>query len=164
MEKIFGFNEIFDYSLYIRGIMITLFAIILFRANLSRLYGNHSPLDFIIYIIVGAILGEAIVNNIPLVPSIIVTSLIVCIYRCLAWVAWKSHRMGKYIKGDKVLLVKNGKYVEKNLRCCRITCHDILQTLRIQHSKTTIHSIKDSWLERDGQISFIFENQRDKKL
>ena len=156
MEKIFGFYEITEYSLYIRGIIITLFAVILFRANLSRLYGNHSPLDFIIYIIIGAILGEAIVNNIPLIPSIITTSLIVSIYRLLAYISYKNHRIGKYIKGDKVLIIKDGKYVVKNLRCCRLTHNDILQALRIQHSKTDIKPVKESWLERDGGISFVF--------
>jgi len=157
MEKIFGFYEILDYSLYVRGIVITLFAILLFRTNLSRLYGNHSPLDFIIYIVIGAVLGEAIVNNIALIPSIIVTCLIVGIYRCLAYITYKSHRIGKYIKGDKMPIIKEGKYIEKNLRCCRLTHHDILQSLRVQHSKTDIKSIKEACLERDGQISFIFQ-------
>ena len=64
MEKFLGLAEIGDYGLYLRGIVITIYAIILFRVNLSRLYGNHSPLDFIITIILGAVLGEAIVNNI----------------------------------------------------------------------------------------------------
>lgn len=60
MDNLFGWSEVFDYRLYFRGIIITLYAIVLFRANSARLFGNHSPLDFIIYIILGAILGEAI--------------------------------------------------------------------------------------------------------
>lgn len=71
MGNFLGIDELLNYGLYLRGVAITLYAIVIFRMNLSRLYGNHSALDFIIYIILGAILGEAIVNNIPLLPSLI---------------------------------------------------------------------------------------------
>ncbi|HHF7344536.1 TPA: DUF421 domain-containing protein [Legionella feeleii] len=163
MEKFFGFGEIGDYGLYLRGLVITLYAIILFRVNLSRLYGNHSPLDFIIYIILGAILGEAIVNNIPLLPSMIVCTLIVLVYRFLAYLTYKSHGIGKYIKGEKVIIIKNGRYVRKSLQCCRITSNDILQALRLQHGINTIEPIDEAILERGGQISFMFKKQKPHK-
>lgn len=157
MDKFLGWSEIFDYGLYLRGMIITLYAIILFRANSARLFGNHSPLDFIIYIILGAILGEAIVNNIPLLPSMIVCAVIIAIYRFLAYLSFKSHWIGTYVKGDKICIIRNGKYIEKNIRSCRLTPHDILQALRIQHGMEKITSIKEATLERSGQISFLFK-------
>lgn len=159
MEHFLGLNELFDYSLYLRGIIITLFAIILFRVNLARLYGNHSALDFIIFIILGAILGEAIINNVPLLSSMIVCTLIVIIYRALTYMTYKSHWFGKYIKGNKVVIVRNGKYVYKNLKSCHITSNDILQTLRIDHSLKNINAVKEATLERGGQISFILKRR-----
>ncbi|MCP0912978.1 DUF421 domain-containing protein [Legionella sp. 27cVA30] len=131
--------------------------------NLSRLYGNHTPLDFIIYIILGAILGEAIVNNLPLLPSILVCSLIVLLYRALAYITYKSHTIGKYIKGDKVPIIRDGKYIKKNLQCCRITPNDILQALRLQYGINTIKSVKHAMLERGGQISFQMKPTSHKK-
>ncbi len=148
MESFFGLKEIFDYELYLRGILVTLYAIILFRMNLSRIYGSHSPLDFIIYIILGAILGEAIVNNIPLLPSLIVCTLIILMYRFLAYLSYKSHRVGKYVKGDKITLVKDGNYINKNMKCSRLTPNDILQSLRLQYGINTIKSVKTGILER----------------
>lgn len=155
---IIGWKEVLDYGLYLRGIVITLYAILLFRTNSSRLYGDHSPLDFIIYIILGAILGEAIVNNIPLLPSMIVCALILIIHRFLAYLAFKSHRIGKYIKGDKITIVKNGKYIEKHLAACQMTKNDILQSLRLQKSEKDIACVKEAILERGGQISFILND------
>lgn len=164
MEKFLGINEIYNYGLYLRGIIITLYAIIIFRINLSRLYGNHSSLDFIIYIILGAILGEAIVNNIPLLPSIIVSTLIILMYRALAYLTYKSQTLGKYIKGEKIIIIKDGNYIENNLRCTRITTNDVLQALRLQYGIDTIDSINTAILERGGQISFqMKQNARAKK-
>ncbi|MBA4697136.1 MAG: DUF421 domain-containing protein [Legionella sp.] len=154
MENFIGIKEIGDYSLYLRGILITFYAIFIFRVNLSRLYGSHSALDFIIYIILGAILGEAIVNNIPLLPSLITCTLIVFIYRGLVFLTFKSHRLGKYLKGDKILIVKNGRYIEKNLKCARLTTNDVLQSLRIKCGINDIKSLKAATLERNGEISF----------
>ncbi|MBA2650407.1 MAG: DUF421 domain-containing protein [Legionella sp.] len=162
MEKFLGIHELFDYGLYLRGILITLYAIIIFRMNMSRLYGNHSSLDFIIYIILGAILGEAIVNNIPLLPSIIVCTIIVLIYKILAYITYKSHRIGIYIKGEGIILIKDGEYITKNLRSTRVTSNDILQALRVKTGINTIDSVKVGILERDGQISF--QMKRGKKL
>jgi uncharacterized membrane protein YcaP (DUF421 family) len=162
MEQFLGTNELLDYGLYLRGILITLYAIIIFRINLSRLYGNHSCLDFIIYIILGAILGEDIVNNIPLLPSIIVCTLIVIMYKLMAYLTYKSHRIGKYIKGDKIFLIKNGKLVKKNLECTRITVNDILQSLRLKNGTNNLEIVRTAILERGGEISF--EMKRNKTL
>lgn len=155
MDKFLGLSEMFDYELYLRGAIITVYAMILFRASSARLFGNHSTLDLVIYVILGAILGEAIVNNLPLIPSMIVSAMIITIHRFLSYLSYKSHWFGKYIKGEKIDLIKNGKYIQKNLRCCRITHNDILQALRIQHSLEHIDSVDAAILERGGQISFI---------
>ncbi|MBA2710801.1 MAG: DUF421 domain-containing protein [Tatlockia sp.] len=163
MDKIFGLDELFDYGLYIRGIVITLYAILLFRASSARLFGNHAPLDFIIFVILGAVLGEAIVNNIPLIPSMIVCTFILGIHRFLAYITYKNHRVGKYIKGEEMCIVKDGKYVEKNLSCCRITPNDILQALRLQYGREKISSVEEAILERGGQISFILKNKTTEK-
>lgn len=163
MESFFGINEITDYGLYLRGILVTLYAIFIFRVNLSRLYGSHSTLDFIIYIILGAILGEAIVNNIPLLPSLITCTLIVLIYRWLAYLTYKSHRLGIYLKGEKIIIVKNGKYIKKNLKYTRLTSRDVLQSLRVQHGISSIKYLKTAILERSGEISFQI-NRSSKKI
>lgn len=158
MKSFFGITEILDYGLYFRGILVTLYAIFIFRVNLSRLYGSHSTLDFIIYIILGAILGEAIVNNIPLLPSLITCTLIVLIYRWLAYLTYKSHRLGIYLKGEKIIIVKNGKYIKKNLKYTRLTPRDVLQSLRVQHGISNIKNLKTAILERSGEISFQINN------
>lgn len=160
MEKILEWNALLDFNLYFRGVFITLYAILLFRASSNKLYGNHSPLDFIIYIIIGAILGEVIVNNKPLLSSMIVCAIIVGIHHLLSYLCYKSHWLGSYIKGKKICIIKNGKYIEKNLQSSRITIHDISQALRVQHGLKKISIIQEAMLERDGQISFVLKNNK----
>ena len=154
MAEFWGLKDVFDFSLYLRGIVVTIYAVAIFRINLSRIHGEHSPLDLIICIILGAILGRAILNNVPLLPSLIVTTIIILLYHFLVFLAFKSHRFGKYIKGDKIVIIKDGKYLKHNLKSCRITNNDVLQALRLQHGIEDIENIKTAILERCGQISF----------
>uniref|UniRef100_UPI00104116CF DUF421 domain-containing protein n=1 Tax=Legionella gresilensis TaxID=91823 RepID=UPI00104116CF len=143
MDELVGFSKLLDYGLYVRGIVITFYALILFRATSSRVFGNYSSFDFIISIILGAILGEAIVNNIPLLPSMVVCAVIVIIHRMLAFLSYKSRRVGKFIKGDKMLLVQNNKYNWDKLHCCRLTQNDILQSLRTQYGLNDIAEVDE---------------------
>jgi uncharacterized membrane protein YcaP (DUF421 family) len=157
MEELIGFKEILNYGLYVRGLVITFYALFLFRATSARLFGEYSSFDFIISIILGAILGEAVVNNIPLLPSMIVCAIIVIVHRMLAFLSYKSHRIGKYIKGEKMVVVKDGQYQWDKLHCCRITENDILQSLRTQHSMNNLSKVDKAILERNGEISFLFK-------
>jgi uncharacterized membrane protein YcaP (DUF421 family) len=157
MNKLLGLNELLNYNLYLRGVLLTLYAIILFRASSSRLYGNYSPLDFVIYILIGEILGETIMSNAPVLSAVIVCALIIGTHHFLSYLCYKNHSIGAYIKGKKVEIIKNGKYLEKNIRCCQLTHNDILQALRVQHGMKNIDKVREAILERDGQISFILK-------
>ena len=159
LNEIIGWDKILAYDLYIRSLVITLYALFLFRATSARLFGEHSTFDFIILIILGAILGEAIVNNIPLLPSMISCAIIVIIHRILAFLSYKSHHVGKYIKGEKIVIIKDGQYQWDRLHCCRLTENDILQSLRTQHGTNDIGNIDKAILERNGEISFLFKEE-----
>ncbi|STX28349.1 Protein of uncharacterised function (DUF421) [Legionella beliardensis] len=160
LNEIIGFDKLLAYDLYIRSLVITLYALFLFRATSARLFGEHSTFDFIISIILGAILGEAIVNNIPLLPSMIACAIIVIVHRILAFLSYKSHYVGKYIKGEKIVIIKDGQYQWDKLHCCRITENDILQSLRAQHSTDDMSNVDRAILERNGEISFLFKEAK----
>lgn len=55
-------------------------------------------------------------NNIPLLSSMIDCALIVTLHRILAYLSYKSYKLGTYIKGNKISIIKNGKYIKKNIR------------------------------------------------
>lgn len=158
MNEFLGLNHLLDYEFYLRGLVITVYSIFLFRTNSSRIFGEHSVLDLIISIILGAILGEAIVNKIPLIPSMLVCIMIVIIHRFLAYLSFKSSWIGRYIKGEKVILYNDKGYNFANLSCCRITENDVMQSLRVQKGITSIDYVKEAMLERSGEISFVMKD------
>ncbi|WP_419420599.1 DUF421 domain-containing protein [Legionella sp. D16C41] len=159
MDELIGFSKLLNYELYLRSVIITFYSLFLFRATSARLFGEYSTFDFIISIILGAILSEAVVNNLPLLPAMVACAIIVLVHRILAYLSYKSQYIGKYIKGEKMIIIDQGKYKWDSLNCCRITENDILQSLRTQHSTDDLSRIDKAILERNGEISFIFKNK-----
>ena len=60
----------------------------------------------------------------------------------------------KVIEGEPVLLIHNGKLLEKNCRENDITKDEILQAIR-EHGSASIEDIDSLILEADGNISVV---------
>ncbi|WP_131783323.1 DUF421 domain-containing protein [Legionella gresilensis] len=159
MDQIIGFSKVLNYELYLRSVIITFYALVLFRTTSVRLIGEYSTFDFIISIVLGAILGEAVVENLPLLPAMIACAIIVTVHRLLALITYKSRSIGKYIKGEKIIIFQDENYNRDNLHSCHITENDILQSLRTQHSTDDMTEVEKAILERNGEISFIFKKK-----
>ncbi|STX51032.1 Protein of uncharacterised function (DUF421) [Legionella busanensis] len=151
--------DLLNYELYFRTTIVTVYALFLFRAGSARLLGKYSPLDLIITIVIGAVLGASIVGTLPLLSSLVSTSLIVIIHRSLLFISFKYDRIGHFIRGNEQVVVKDGQYIEKNLQKTTLTPADILQALRVQQGEITIKNVYRSFVEPDGRISFIMNSE-----
>jgi len=107
--------NIIDYQLYFRTIIVTLFTLCLFRVSASRLLGQFSPLDLIINILIGAVLGTAIVGGLSLLSSLISVGLITAIHRLMINLSLKYPVVERFIKGKKNLVISDGTFVDANL-------------------------------------------------
>ncbi|STX28505.1 Protein of uncharacterised function (DUF421) [Legionella beliardensis] len=151
-------SDILNFELYFRTSIVTLYALALFRAGSSRLLGKYSPLDLIITIVIGAVLGASIVGTLPLISSLVSTGLIVIIHRGLLLISFKYSWVERFIRGNEKVVVKDGKYIEKNLQKTHLTAADVLQALRVQQGEINIKKVYRSFVESDGRISFIMSN------
>lgn len=149
--------QIFDLSLYLRTFIVTIYALFLFRTSSPRLLGQYSPLDLVIIIVIGALLGTAIADGLPLSSSMICSGLIVGIHRSLMAIATKSSFLEHFIKGEKKLIIARGKFIKKNLQHAQLSVDDIMQSLRAQKGELDIQNVYRSFLEADGSISFIMK-------
>jgi len=149
--------SVLDYELYLRTIIITLFALGLFRISSSRLLGQYSPLDLIITIVVGAVLGTAIAGGLPLLSSLISATLVIAIHRGLVSLSFKYPVVEKFIKGDKTIVIRDGKFIMNNLEKSKLNSDDVLQALRSKKGKVDVKCVKCAYIEANGDLSFIMK-------
>ena len=141
-----------------RAIVIFFVAILLVRISGIRTLGKQNAFDNLTALMLGAIMGRAVVAaEQPFFGSILATLVIMLLHRLLSWITFYSKKTGLLFKGRDLLLIKDGKRIQKNLERTNITEADILEALRKDVNTSSLDKIREVILERSGEISFIKE-------
>lgn len=138
-----------------RGIVVFLIALILIRLSGRRSFSLHTPLDNIITISLGAILSRAIVGASSFVPVIVTCFIIVLLHRIFGWMIVRSPKFASLVEGDKILLFKDGNFIEDNLKKALVCREDIMQGVRKSALTEDMSKIDRVYIERNGEISAI---------
>ena len=67
----------------------------------------------------------------------------------------KINSTEREVKGEKVLLYRDGNFLKQNIDRVNITEHDILEDLRLNVQMNSLEKIKEAYMERTGKISFV---------
>jgi uncharacterized membrane protein YcaP (DUF421 family) len=146
-----------------RAIIIFIASFFLLRVSGIRLLGKQTNFDNMSLLMLGAILGRSIVTG-SLLGSLLAASVVVLLHRGVAWVTFKSTKSGKIIKGDKVLLWKDGMLMEENLAKLNVTQADIMEAMRVETHETNWHKFSEINMERSGRMSFLKKKIDEEKL
>lgn len=147
-----------DLSLFqmaIRAFIIFFIALIFIRFSSRRTFGMNSPFDNVISVLLGAILGRAVIGPSPFISTVIGALVIVLLHRLFAWIALYSDIFGSLIKGNAKIIYKDGKIIRKNMNRFFITDKDLMEGIRLQGNVESLNEIKSAYIERDGKISVI---------
>src|SRR5690606_38172642 len=81
------------------------------------------------------------------------------LHTLLALLAFHLDWFGPLVKGNRILLIKDGEVQKKGLRRANLSDHDLDQSLRLQANETDPAQIELAYLERNGRISVIPRKQ-----
>jgi uncharacterized membrane protein YcaP (DUF421 family) len=73
----------------------------------------------------------------------------------LSVLAFHVSWFGSIVKGNPVLLIKDGQIQQQGVRETGLSTHDLEQALRLQGSEADPRKVKRAYLERNGSISVI---------
>ena len=149
-------KEITWWAMCFRGIIVFFLAIVMIKIGGRRMFGRQAAFDIVISITMGALLAKAIAGNAKFIPIIISTFLLVVLYRLLARATFNYDHLGKLIKGDADILIKDGKVITYAMRKNNITEKDILEAARTAGKKLSISKIKEAYLEEVERLVLYF--------
>lgn len=138
-----------------RGIVVFLFALILLRISGRRSFGVRTPLDNIIVILLGTILGRAVVGASGFLPVMVACLAIVFLHRFVGHLIVKSVNIGNLVEGKKIVLFRDGNFIEKNLDKALVCKEDVMQGVRKSALTENLDDIDKIYIERNGEISAI---------
>lgn len=156
MNEWWGINEnISPVEIAARSALMFLIALLLMRMAGMRPFGKGEPFDNIITFLIGGILSRGVVAATPFFSTVISMVVIILIHKLLAKLSIYSKWFGAKVKGEKVLLYRDGMFIQKNMSKVNITEHDILEDLRLEVQLANLEKIQEVYMERSGKISFV---------
>ena len=138
----------------IRAFVSFLAAIVLLRISGRRSFGMKSPFDNTFVILLGSILAKAVIGDVRYSHALVACLVLAVTHRIFAYISLYNGRFGGWIKGDKILLYKEGKLYPKNMRRSLVSENDLHERIRINGCES-LEDVKIAYMERNGEISII---------
>src|SRR5580700_11424159 len=82
-----------------RAVVVFITTLIFIRISGRRSFGQRSPFDYVVAVLLGATLSRVIVGASPAVPTLVASLVIVLIHRVLAWACGQSRRLELLVGG-----------------------------------------------------------------
>ncbi|WP_121353554.1 DUF421 domain-containing protein [Flavisolibacter nicotianae] len=138
-----------------RSAVMFLITLVLLRLAGMRPFGKGESFDKIITFLIGAIISRGVVGATPFVSTVVSVIVILLIHQALSRLSVYSKWFGDAVKGRRMVLFENGRFRSANLKKAGISEQDVLEELRLTVQEEALDSIKDVYLERTGEISFV---------
>ena len=138
-----------------RAVVIFIASLLYVRLAGIRTLGRQSAFDILTSLMLGAVLGRAIVSEQSFFGSLLAALVIVLLHRLVAWISFRSKKAGKVLKGEALLLVRDGAKNAKHMRQGHITDEDMEEAMRHSANENSMSDVKEIYLERCGEISIV---------
>jgi uncharacterized membrane protein YcaP (DUF421 family) len=142
-------------DLVIRATVIFFFIFLVTRVAGKRELSAMEPFDLILLVVIGDLVQQGITqSDYSVTGALLVISTITILTVFLAFVNFRLRFLRSVLEGEPVVLVDNGKVIERNMRRERITMEDLEAEGR-QQQVTEIGKMRWAVLETSGRISII---------
>jgi len=143
-------------ELILRGTVVYLFLLLLFRVLGKRSLSETTTFDFVLLLIVGEATQQALLgNDFSTTNALVLITVLMGIDILFAKLKGKYKKLDRLLEGTPLILVDRGKPLKGRMKEAKVDTEDILEAARISHGLEQMHQIKYAVLERDGQISII---------
>jgi uncharacterized membrane protein YcaP (DUF421 family) len=142
-------------DLVIRATVVFFFIFLVTRIVGRRQLSDLEPFDLILLVVLGDLVQQGITQSDESVTGVlIVISTIALLSVGVSWVSFRSRPLRQLTEGEPIVLVQDGRPIERNMRRERITIEDIEEQAR-RSQITSVADLRWAILENDGQISCI---------
>ena len=145
-------------DLVLRTIVIFLFILLLTRVMGRRELGQLEPFDLIILVVIGDLVQQGVTqDDYSVTGAILVVTTLGLMTVLTSYLNFRLPRLRPVLDGEPLVLVEEGRPIERNMRRERITPEELRAAARLQQI-SSIDDVRFAVLETNGDISFIPRN------
>jgi uncharacterized membrane protein YcaP (DUF421 family) len=142
-------------DIVIRAAVAFLFILMLTRIVGRRELSSLEPFDLILLITIGDLVQQGVTqNDFSVTGMLLAVGTIGILTVIFSYLPWRFQGLRPMLEGVPVILIEEGKVIEKNLRRNRLTKEEVAASARIQQI-ASLEDVRWAVLETSGQISFI---------
>lgn len=139
----------------LRAAFVFAFLFVLMRVIGRRELSSLEPFDLIMLIVLGDLVQQGVTqSDYSLTGVILGIGTIAVLQVGVSYANFRFPRLRPLLEGEPIVVVQDGKPVERNMRRERLTIEDLTEQARLQN----IGSLDEvAWgvMETSGQISFV---------
>jgi uncharacterized membrane protein YcaP (DUF421 family) len=146
-------------DIVLRAIIIFVFLYVLMRVIGRRELSSLEPFDLILLVVVGDAVQQGLTqDDYSLTGAILAIGTIAVLQLGVSYANFRFPRLRPILDGEPIVVVQDGKAIEKNLKRERMTMEDLMSAAR-QQNIASLDGVAWAVMETSGAISFIKKSE-----
>jgi uncharacterized membrane protein YcaP (DUF421 family) len=142
-------------DIVLRGVAIFLFLYVLMRVIGRRELSSLEPFDLILLVVLGDAVQQGLTqDDYSLTGAFLAIGTIALMQMAVSFTNFRFPKLRPFLDGEPIVVVQDGKALEKNLRRERVTMDDLMSAAR-QQNIASLDDVAWAVMETSGMISFI---------
>ena len=143
-------------DIVLRALVAYVFIIFLMRVVGRRELSSMEPSDVILLVVIGDLVQNGVTQSDYSVTGIVLAAGTIGLLATLtAFVTFRWSRIRNVIEGEPVILVEDGKLIERNMKHERLTLEEVMEQARLQQGVESLGDVRWAVLETSGSISIV---------
>jgi uncharacterized membrane protein YcaP (DUF421 family) len=142
-------------DLVLRAIFLYFFVFLITRVIGRRELSQLAPFDIILLIVAGDAIQQGLTqDDYSITGAVLVVGTFAVLQLLTSYASFRFVRLRPILEGEPIVIIQNGKLLDRNLKRERLTEDEVLEEAR-QQQITSLDDIERAVLENSGKISFI---------
>jgi len=139
----------------LRTIFVFFLILVITRVVGRRELSSMEPFDLILLVVIGDLVQQGVTqSDYSLTGATMVIVTVALLTVITAWVSFRFRRLRPVLEGDPIILVADGRILERNLRRQRMTVEELGAEARLAQIGS-LDDVRYAVLETNGKVSFF---------
>jgi uncharacterized membrane protein YcaP (DUF421 family) len=145
-------------DLVLRTTFVFFLMFLVTRAVGRRELSSMEPFDLILLVVMGDFVQQAVAqSDYSLTGATIVIVTLGLLTVATAWLSFRVKRLRPVLEGEPIVIIADGRLIERNLRAQRMTTEEVAAEARLQRIGS-LEEIRWGVLESNGRMSFLTQD------
>jgi uncharacterized membrane protein YcaP (DUF421 family) len=142
-------------DIVLRAALMYFFVLLVTRIVGRRELSSLQPFDLVLLVVIGDLVQQGVTQSDYSVTGLMIAlGTIAVLQTFVSWAGYRSKKVGLVVEGEPIVVVEDGKLIEKNLRRERINDDEVLESAREQNIGS-LDEVAWAILETSGKLTFI---------